>query len=252
MAVIWAIYITFGIYIFYLLNLKKVKVKTGVKKRLGNDQLETIVHESESDVDQTLENFPESMAIIRQDIYQDKFLSKNYFLIFQLQVLGIVVMLATTQISGLAQTFFYLVFTSIYIIYFIYTRPFKKRLLYAIVLVNETGQLALGVIAVILGMNDLYAAMMSEDAKNAIGIAMIVIISGLMIFGFLVVMITVTLQVIKNIKLFRTWKNQRRVKPVRSDDGPIRLSFNDTLTKMHLDSQVTVGEGIKRRKIILD
>ena len=248
-AIMWAIYVAFGVYMFYLLNIRKPSKKTLVKKRLGNAREEMM--DGATNENTGKDEFPQSMQIICQDIHQDTALSKNYFFVSTIQTLGVVVMLTTIQISGLAQAFFYILFTSFYIVYFIFVRPFKKKLLYVIVFINEGCQLALGIIAVRLGANDLYSGTMSDDTKNFQGAAMIGIVLGLLVFSCVIAVVDVVLQVIEYADKQKKTSSRPKGKLIEDKDSGDNVPIKDQ-SRLELDSQVTVGEGIKRRKIVLD
>ena len=249
-AIMWAIYVAFGVYMFYLLNIRKPNKKTLVKKRLGNASQEMMDGVANESIGK--DEFPQSMKIICQDIHQDTALSRNYFFVYEIQTLGVVVMLATTEVSGLAQAFFYILFTSFYIMYFMFVRPFKKKLLYVIVFVNEGCQLALGIIAAILGANDLYSGTMNEDTKSSWGTIMIWIISNLLIFSCVIAVVDVLVQLIQHFQRNKVTSNSVQKIKLEENDLLNKPPINEGQAKIEMDSQGTMGEGIKRRKIVIE
>lgn len=172
-AVIGAMYLAFWIYTYYLLN-----IKTSYKRI--NDP-EGSQPSALAPRDPSASQVPQNIRIICEDIYQDTFASRNFVLLMLLQSVAVDLILVFVQVSGIAQAFFYVLFTSLFLVYIVIIRPLSSKLLFAIVFVNEVGQLAMGCFAVVLGMNDLYSNV-SEDTLNVIGIFMM-IIEVVLLFG---------------------------------------------------------------------
>ena len=172
------------IYMFYVVNLRRRPLLPKEKKERPR-----LRWYAEDDVDSkaamnpvkkaaaqdTWHEVPESVRIITDDFIMKNKFTRNFFLIMTLQNFLLILLVFLFQNYGLPQAIIYTIFTIAYVIIIAWQRPYKSKLQLIILLLNQVSKIAMGIIAIMIGVNE-QTNSIPQPAITQMGYALILLI----------------------------------------------------------------------------
>ena len=176
-------YALLGMYFRYILN-----------KRLPlTQQLQEKRHSKSLAIKRSTQKWakvPDSLEILVEDFHEKSRFARNFILLMLLETFLQILMIFFFQENGLAQSMLYMIIVLAFFSLSAWKRPYKSNIQTMILLLNQGSKLAMGIIAAIFGINEMFR-FLSSDLINLMGfilILLILIVMGLnLVVSFLLV-----------------------------------------------------------------
>ena len=158
---------------------------------------------------------PKSVGIIVEDFHDRNRFARNFMLVMMTVDLLMVLIVFLFQDHGLAQAIMYTVTTLMYVCLIIWQRPYKSKAQTALLLLNQTSKIGLGIVAIMLGVNEKTQSI-SAAAVTQMGyslILMIVIVIGInLIIALGITVVTLYEGVKKKLMMLKASRANRQKK----------------------------------------
>ena len=138
-------------------------------------------------------NVPKSLDLISEPYHQEKFFSRNFFLIYLIDSTILVIIVSFLQDFGLAQAILYTIFSSVLLfLVIVFYRPHKSAVELLIYVLKQAVKILFGGIAIFLGYYD--------TTIDAVGVALIAIVIIVNVVNFIIVMSVAIRDIIRKCK----------------------------------------------------
>ena len=160
-----AVVITFAllkIFLLYIVNRKHQKPilpQNSSQLRLRTEERTAVRNVGDGRSDRTVtqgiwREVPSSVAIITEDFVSRNAFTRNFFLIMLLQNFLMILLIFFFQNYGLAQAIVYTILTLLYVAIIAWQRPYKSKFQLVLLLINQISKVAMGIIAIMIGVNE--------------------------------------------------------------------------------------------------
>ena len=193
-------YALLKIYLLYILNRKHRKQRPPVlpksKPRLRWYTKEELNQEF---VQESFCPVPPSVAIISEDFLPKNAFTRNFFLITIVENFLLILLVFFLQDYGLAQAIVYTILTLLYIALIAWQRPYKSKFQLVILLINQISKVAMGIIAIMIGVNE-QTNSIPQESITQMGNALILLIVIVIGINLLISLLITAIELIKGIK----------------------------------------------------
>ena len=160
----------------------------------------SIPHNSQSEI---WTDVPERIKIIAEDFRCKNRFTRNFMLFMLLEMVLLIFLDFFFQDYGLAQAIIYTVLTLVYVCLIAWQRPFKSRLQTAILLLNQSTKIVMGIMAIIFGANE-QTKSISPQVISYLGYSLIVLILSVLGINLIISIALIIVSIYKKIKQLRS------------------------------------------------
>ena len=174
-------------------------------------------------IEETWNEIPASMQIISEDFTPKNRFTRNFFLVMILQSFFLILLVFFFQAYGLAQAIVYTIFTVVYVAIIVWQRPYKSKVQMAILLINQSSKIGMGIIAIIIGVNE-QTQSVPQSSITSMGLALIVLIVTVIGMNLLISIVMTVISVYQTAKAL--YERFRRKKSKEIEERNNRNSSN--------------------------
>jgi hypothetical protein len=142
---------------------------------------------------------PQCVAIISEDFLPKNAFTRNFFLITILENFLLILLVFFFQDYGLVQAIIYTILAIIYVAIIAWQRPYKSKFQLVILLINQISKVAMGIIAIMIGVNEKTNSIPQESITQ-MGNALILLIVIVIGINLVIALLITAVEVIKGIK----------------------------------------------------
>lgn len=154
---------------------------------------------------------PDSIGIIVEDFRDKNRFSRNFLLIMLFESSLQILVIFFFQESGTTQAILYTIIVVVYVLLAIWKQPYKSRLQMAILLLNQCSKAAMGVMAIVFGINDIFQ-FISSDVLILLGFILALLIVIVMAMNLVVSALIMINEFYERFKEWRAKRMRDRIK----------------------------------------